>query len=97
VPKKTLERLTFEFLQASSLAGDAEGLAAAFPIFKNKLAFYKAEDRFVTARNDLIDALGDMPITQYLQGLQDLVEKSIEHASSSWPSASSRRPSVIIK
>lgn len=91
MPKKTLERLTFEFLQTSSLAIDAGGLAAAFPIFKNKLAFYKAEDRFLTARADLTAALGDMPITQYLQGLQDLVEKSIEHASPSWHTPSAKR------
>jgi hypothetical protein len=78
MPKKTLERLTFEFLKRSDEADQAADVATWLPIQRNKMALVEAEDRFAVAREALRVALGSTPLANYIKGIQHVAAKALE-------------------
>jgi hypothetical protein len=77
MPRKSLERLTFEYLKAADDLDGAVQVCDLLPIRINRMRMVEADDHFKNTRDALGKALGGVTIMQYIQGLQQVAGKSL--------------------
>lgn len=90
MPKKTLERLTFEYLKAFDRADCARQAYEIMPIRQNHLAWVEAEGRFEESHDALRTALFPATVHNYIQGLRGIADASIAHTSPKKPASKCR-------
>lgn len=83
MPRKSLERLTFEYLKAASDLEEAIQVVDLLPIRANRMLMVEADDRFKTCRDALSKAMSGASIAQYIQGIQQVAGNSLSPAQKS--------------
>lgn len=66
--RKTLEKLTFDYLRAAMEAEEASAAAEVLPVYQYRIAATLADQRMNDARDELAAALGS-PVTDYILGI----------------------------
>jgi len=77
MPRKSLERLTFEYLKAASDLEEAMQVIELLPIRANRMLMVEADDRFQHCRDALTRVMKGASITQYIQGIQQVAGNSL--------------------